>query len=343
MRWLIGAGLIAAFFAFGLAIWLGGAALHPLPLTQPETLQVDRGTTLRPVLQHLARRGLLARPTGLYMFARLTGRTQVRSGEYQLKPGQNGRDVLEMVVNGRVQTATLTVLPGQNRWEIREALAAAGWIDREAFEMLCDDVAFLKAEKIPGPTCEGYLYPETYTFARGIAPRDIFKELFSHYRRAYSRATAQGRGPLNLEERDFVALASIVEKETGAPEERPRIACVFYNRLRAKPMWRLQTDPTVIYAATLEDANFDGNIRRYHLREMDNPYNTYKRIGLPPGPIASPGLDAFEAVANPATCNDFFFVSMNNGRHVFCPDITCHTRAVQKWQVDYFRRKAPSP
>ncbi|RYF05569.1 MAG: endolytic transglycosylase MltG, partial [Deltaproteobacteria bacterium] len=134
-----------------------------------------------------------------------------------------------------------------------------------------------------------------------------------------------------------VTLASIVEKETGAPEERAHIACVFYNRLRARPAWRLETDPTVIYAAILADPHFDGNLKRTHLRDLDSPYNTYRHVGLPPGPIANPGRAALQAVSLPSTCGDFFFVSSNHGRHVFCPDLACHNRAVQRWQIDYFR------
>ena len=144
---------------------------------------------------------------------------------------------------------------------------------------------------------------------------------------------------MNLDDLQFTTLASIVEKETGAAKERPRIACVFYNRMKESPPWRLETDPTVIYAATLADPNFDGNIKRSHLRTFDHPYNTYKRRGLPPGPIASPGRAALEAVKSPSDCGDFFFVSMNNGEHVFCPTYDCHKAAVQKWQIEYFRNK----
>jgi UPF0755 protein len=146
-------------------------------------------------------------------------------------------------------------------------------------------------------------------------------------------------GPLHLESRALVTLASIVEKETGSPQDRGRIACVFYNRLRAKPTWRLDSDPTVIYAATIADPNFDGNLKREHLRGLESPYNTYRITGLPPGPIANPGKAALAAVVQPEECRDFFFVSMNNGQSIFCPTLTCHNEAVKKWQVDYFHQK----
>jgi len=222
---------------------------------------------------------------------------------------------------------------------VRDLLAAQGWVDAPTFERLCDDAAFLGEHGIPGPTCEGYLFPETYTFAREVPATTIFATLFSMFKKELAAATAGGSGPMSLSPRELTTLASIVEKETGAADERPRIACLFYNRLRAKPPWRMETDPTVIYAATLADPSFDGNLKAYHLRQLDNPYNTYKRYGLPPGPIANPGRGAFAAVVHPSECSDFFFVSMNNGRHAFCPTLECHNEQVQKWQIDYFRRK----
>ena len=218
-------------------------------------------------------------------------------------------------------------------------LAQKGWMSGEAFDSLCDSKPFLDSQTIPGPTCEGYIFPETYVFARGVSAEHLFETFFKAYRRAVEAVTASGRGPMDLNEREFITLASIVEKETGAAHERPRIACVFYNRLRAKPAWRLQTDPTVIYAATLENPDFDGNIKRSHLRKMKNPYNTYLNYGLPPGPIASPGQEALDAVRSPANCNDYFFVSKNNGEHLFCPTLTCHNNAVNKWQVEYFKKR----
>ena len=205
------------------------------------------------------------------------------------------------------------------------------------FDGLCDDPTLLERYNVPGPSCEGYLYPETYSFAWGTGPEVVFGAMLAAYRSAFDEISVGAGGPLQLSERELVTLASIVEKETGAAHERPRIACVFYNRLRANPAWRLETDPTVIYAATLLNPNFDGNIKHYHLREMNHPYNTYRVFGLPPGPIASPGRAALMAVFAPTQCSDYFFVSRNNGEHEFCPTLACHTAAVQKWQVNYFR------
>jgi UPF0755 protein len=160
--------------------------------------------------------------------------------------------------------------------------------------------------------------------------------MLDRFDRVVTELTGEGTGPMKLALHELITLASIVEKETGAPEDRAHIACVFYNRLRAHPAWRLDSDPTVIYAAMLKDPGFDGNLKREHLHGLDSPYNTYRVTGLPPGPISNPGRAALNAVVHPDDCKDFFFVSMNNGHSVFCPNLTCHNQAVKKWQVDYF-------
>jgi UPF0755 protein len=131
-----------------------------------------------------------------------------------------------------------------------------------------------------------------------------------------------------------VTLASIVEKETGQPDERPRISCVFHNRLRIH--MPLQTDPTVMYAAMLRTGHWSRNITKADLL-APHPYNTYTTAGLPPGPIANPGAAALEAALRPSVCHDLYFVSRNDGTHVFCPDLACHAAAVRTWQVEYFK------
>ena len=134
-----------------------------------------------------------------------------------------------------------------------------------------------------------------------------------------------------------MTLASIVEKETAQPEERAHVACVYTNRM--KKNWRFGADPTVIYAILLaNDFKWDGKIHKSDL-QRPHPYNTYVVFGLPPGPIASPGVASLKAALHPLTCNDYFFVSKNDRTHVFCPDAACHERNVQKWQVEFFRRQ----
>jgi UPF0755 protein len=159
--------------------------------------------------------------------------------------------------------------------------------------------------------------------------------MVQRFRAAWRQADAQRLPGVTLDEKQAVTLASIIEKETGRPDERPRISCVFHNRLRRG--MRLQTDPTVMYATMLRNGGrWSQNITRADLQAV-HPYNTYMVAGLPPGPIASPGLAALEAAVHPSACDDLFFVSRNDGSHVFCPDLRCHEAAVQRWQVEFFR------
>ncbi len=300
---------------------------------------VERGANLRGVLDNFASDGWIEEPLWTYRALRFEGRGDLRTGTYRIEQGTTLLALIDAIEKGRVVTETLTIVEGSNRWQIREQLEREKWIDGPTFDALCDDQDFLRNLKIPGPNCEGFIFPETYQFARGVSPKFLMTTFLKAWRENIDAVVSGGRGPMNLDDLQFTTLASIVEKETGAAKERPRIACVFYNRMKESPPWRLETDPTVIYAATLADPNFDGNIKRSHLRTFDHPYNTYKRRGLPPGPIASPGRAALEAVKNPSDCSDFFFVSMNNGEHVFCPTYDCHKAAVQKWQIEYFRNK----
>jgi UPF0755 protein len=183
---------------------------------------------------------------------------------------------------------------------------------------------------------EGYLFPDTYSVPRFTCAQ-IMQAMVARFKQAWTQASGQKLPAVKLNELQGVTLASIVEKETGQADERPRISCVFHNRLkRGIP---LGTDPTVIYAVLLEN-NFvwDGNIHKSDLLRP-HPYNTYIIKGLPPGPISNPGQAAMDAAMHPIECTDLFFVSKNDHTHVFCPDLKCHEAAVQKWQVEYFRHK----
>lgn len=317
--------------------WMRTYVVSPGASDAVVMIDVKPGDTLRPILRKLHKRGVLQHPDVLYVWARLSHKTTVRSGEYEIHGEQTPQAILTALVLGQVRLHSIVLPEGLNRFQIRAILTESAWMTALQFDTLCDDQALLLAEGLPGPTCEGYLFPETYKFVKGVAPKIMFATMYAAYKRALAEATAHGFGPMHLSILQFTTLASLVEKETAAAEERPHIACVFYNRLQARPMWRLETDPTVIYAATLQNPHFDGNLRRTHLHGLDSPYNTYRIYGLPKGPIANPGRAALFAVAHPDTCGDYFFVSNNQGRHIFCPTLQCHNTAVKKWQIDYFR------
>jgi UPF0755 protein len=242
-----------------------------------------------------------------------------------LSPTQSPQEILEWISRGRVVTYEVVVPEGFTLAQIAKRLAAEQLADPEAFLAVARDPATAAEIGVEGSTLEGYLFPETYRIPRGLAPEEIARTLVEQFlevwREIEPRAREQG-----FSMREVVTLASIVEKETAAPNERPLIASVFRNRLERG--MRLETDPTVIYG--IED--FDGNLRRRDLENRDNPYNTYRIPGLPPGPIASPGAEALHAVVEPAESDYLYFVSRNDGTHVFSRTYREHARAVDKYQ-----------
>jgi UPF0755 protein len=218
------------------------------------------------------------------------------------------------------------VIPeGWTAAEVAQRLGALGLAEPEAFLAVVHDPASAGTLGVEGKSLEGYLFPETYFLQRGIEAPEIARMLVEQFLAAWRPLEEEARAQ-GMTMREVVTLASIVEKETGAATERPLIASVFRNRLRIG--MRLDSDPTVIYGI----ARFDGNLRRVDLENEQNPYNTYRIAGLPPGPIANPGGDALRAVVRPAQSDYLYFVSRNDGSHEFSRSLQEHARAVQRWQ-----------
>lgn len=264
---------------------------------------------------------------------------KAKAGEYQFDGPLLPDEVLGKLVRGDIKLYRFTVAEGLRADEIAPVVAATGWCPSAEFLKIVRDPASPKKYGVPGPALEGYLFPDTYSLPRGAGCAGIVQAMVGRFRKAWQRADAQRLDNVTLEELQAVTLASIVEKETGRPEERGRISCVFHNRL--KKGMKLQTDPTVVYALLLtHDFQWDHNIHKSDL-SLAHPYNTYHVKGLPPGPIANPGLASLQAALHPASCNDLFFVSRNDRTHVFCPDFKCHEANVRKFQVEYFRKRPP--
>jgi UPF0755 protein len=312
-----------------------------------KVIEVPSGASARQVVRLLARGGALADADLAWRYVRLVKRDPrpMRAGEYAFSGPLLPDEVLERVYRGEVKTYQVTIPEGLRMAEIAGAIEAAGLGRADELAALMRDPALARELGVAAANLEGYLFPDTYTFTRSPSARAVLGAMVGRFREEWRRADAQ-RGPgVSLDERAAVTLASIVEKETGRPDERPRISCVFHNRLRRG--MRLQTDPTVMYATWLRTGRWSQNISKADLL-APHPYNTYTTAGLPPGPIASPGAAALAAALRPAACDDLFFVSRNDGSHVFCPDLACHLAAVREWQVEYFRKakkaaRAPQP
>ncbi len=260
-----------------------------------------------------------------------------KAGEYEFDGAQTPDEVLGKLTRGEVKLYRFTVPEGLRADEIAPIVGATGLCAADEFLRLAREPAQAKRLGVPGSSMEGFLFPDTYSVTRGAGCSGIIGAMVARFQQAWKDAQAQRLPEVKLNELQAVTLASIVEKETGQPGERSRISCVFHNRL--KKGMRLATDPTVIYAVLLEnDFKWDGNIHKADLLRP-HPYNTYKVAGLPPGPISNPGAASLVAALHPMKCNDLFFVSRNDHTTVFCPDYACHERAVQKWQVQFFKHK----
>ena len=326
----------------GFAAYTGWHHYHafadgPMDGIEPgETLVVEQGDSFVAVLGKLRDAGIHdGHDVEWQLLARqldAAGRIQV--GEYALEPGQSPRALLVAMRDGDVLNYRFTIVEGWNIRQVRAALARAEPLVQSTADL--DDAALMAELGHPGQHPEGRFLPETYIYTRGDSDLDVLGRAHDAMARALAEAWAARADALPLETPDeALVLASIIEKETGAPEERARIAGVFVRRLE-KGM-RLQTDPTVIYG--IGDA-YEGDITRAHL-ETDTPYNTYVRAGLPPTPIAMPGEDALRAATRPAAGDELYFVAVGDGsgRHVFSDTLAEHRVAVREYLERYRKRQ----
>jgi len=317
---------LAAVVAIASAL-VAAARLRPLdPQAPMRVFDVRPGASLGSVARELERDGIIRDARALIALARwreLDGR--LRAGEYDVSAAWTPAALLEQLTSGRVRTYAVSIPEGLRIADVAARIEAAGFGSAEAFAAVARDGAFARELGIEAGDLEGYLFPETYRFPRGVEPRVIARALVAQFEAVWAElAERAAASPLSRHE--IVTLASIVEKETGDESERPLIAAVFLNRL--KRGMRLETDPTVIFGIP----DFDGNLRRVHLEDASNPYNTYRIAGLPPGPIASPGRAALEAVLAPADASFLYFVARGDGTHEFSVRYADHVRAVDRYQ-----------
>ena len=298
------------------------------PLSVPQEgvfFTVRKQTSFKTILSDLKKRGLLSSTWELELHGMLTGDARkLKAGEYLLKPGLTYGGLIQTFVKGDVYLARVTVPEGAGVADIGRVLERAGVSDAEKFASMALAPETARELGIPGPSLEGYLFPDTYFFPRNTEPKAVAQRMTGEWRKVFSRYVQRVEEG-NLSVNQVMTLASIVEKETALEEERGLVASVFLNRLRRH--MKLQADPTVIYGVS----GFDGNLTRKHLR-TDTPYNTYTRTGLPPGPIASPGEASIHAVLYPPDTDYLYFVSTNHGAHLFSKTLSQHNRYVRKHQ-----------
>jgi UPF0755 protein len=315
--------LAVIFGAIGFTYW----ANQPITSAEPVIeFTVNQGSTGASSAQQIAAAGVPVNPILFSVLARLTQKSsRIKAGSYELKPNTTPRGLLDQLVRGEFAQESLTIIEGWTFRQMRKAIADAkglkhdttDWSDKEVLARVTGDF------KAP----EGLFFPDTYLFAKGASDMQIYKQ--AHNMMLTHLATAWEKRDITLPYKDAyqaLIMASIVEKETGQKSERAMIAGVFVNRLRLGML--LQTDPTVIYGM---GDKYDGKIRKKDL-ETDTPYNTYTRAGLPPTPIALPGVQSLSAALGPAKTDALYFVSRGDGTSKFSGNLNDHNRAVNQYQ-----------
>ncbi len=289
------------------------------------TVSIPKGASVRQIKTILAENGLVGDDVRFLILARLSGlATRLQAGEFDLTKGNSPLAVLQELSRAKPKQYSLTIPEGRNIFEIADIVAQKGWADKEEFLGLALDPEFTAKQGIKGDSLEGYLFPDTYLLPRSsFGAEKIIAHMLRRFHAVWAELTA-GRADA-LDKEKTVILASVVEKETADPRERPLIAGVFYNRLKIG--MKLQSDPTVVYRVK----NYSGKITRKMLKAA-TPYNTYVVKGLPAGPICNPGKEALEAVLDPEKSDFLYFVSNNAGGHKFSKSLQEHNKAVRKYQ-----------
>ena len=317
----------AIFAAALLAVATGYYVTHPLPLpTLPFEFSLKQGSSLKAAARQLQQEGVLPNDRMFAMLGRLLGKsTQIKAGNYQLEAAVTPLELLNMLTEGKVTQSELSIIEGWTFNQFRAALNANPSIRHDTDQL--SETEILQRIGMSEKHVEGLFFPDTYYFANGASDLALLKRAYqTMQKRLQENWQAREPGlPLDSPYQALI-LASIVEKETGQARDRSMIAGVFTNRLRRGML--LQTDPTVIYGM---GEKFDGNL---HKRDLlaDTPYNTYTRAGLPPTPIALPGLASLQAALHPAKTDAIYFVARGDGSSEFSATLEQHNRAVNKYQ-----------
>ena len=299
-------------------------------------VEIPQGAGSQAIGRALAQAGIVRDEWTFRLAVYLTGTgRELKAGEYRFTGPSSPKDVARRLARGDVYLRPITFPEGLTIKEMSRLFESRGFGTAAAFTKAASNTEAVRAIDPKAEDLEGYLFPETYNLPRRANADGLVAQMTSRFLRVFDEALRREAESQGRTVREVVTLASLVEKETAKAEERPIVAAVYLNRLRIG--MGLQCDPTVIYA--LEKAGkYDGNLTRENLR-FDSPYNTYRYAGLPPGPIAAPGKASIEAVLRPARVDYLYFVSRNDGSHVFATTLAEHNRNVREWQKQFFKDK----
>jgi UPF0755 protein len=334
---------LGILLVLGLLAAVGGWWLHRR-LTTPhrgftgveQFVDLPPGTGVAAIGARLAEAGVVADPLTFRLAAKVSGaERRLQAGEYRFAEAATPLEIVDRLVRGDVFRRSVTFREGLTIQEMAAHFEASGLGPADSFARPAS-AGTAAHDFDPGArTLEGYLFPDTYALPRRVEAAQLIDQMVAGFARAFDQPLQEEAARRGLTVREAVTLASLVEKETAVPAERPLVSAVYHNRLRRG--MPLQCDPTVIYALMLA-GRWTGNLRRADL-QLDSPYNTYRYAGLPPGPIASPGRASLEAAVAPADVPYLYFVSRNDGTHAFASTLAEHNRNVAEWQVRYFREQ----
>jgi UPF0755 protein len=340
VRWIKRALLLVLVLAL-----IGGAALAGLLYKRTgepfkgyegaeQFVTIEPGSNTRVIGQRLIEAGVVRNDVTFRAALWRTGHARsLQAGEFRFDRPMTPAEVIDKIARGDVYNRRITFPEGLSIREMARIYEQQGFGKATAFIEAGRDVSPIRDIDAAATDLEGYLFPETYSLPRDTTAAKLVAMMVARFRQLFTPEMQQAAETLDLTPRQAITLASLVEKETALASERPMVAAVYLNRLKiGMPM---QADPTVIYALQ-RAGRYDGNIRRDDL-QFDSPYNTYRYPGLPPGPIASPGLASLQATVAPATVDYLYFVSRNDGSHVFARTLAEHNENVRQFQVQYFR------
>jgi UPF0755 protein len=331
--------VVLAAIAGGAAYYFGAQRLYA-PYrgytANEQFVDVTSGAGPNTIGQKLIDAGVVSDPLTWRAALWVSGRSRdLQAGEYRFDQPMNALEVVDKIARGDVYRHLVTFREGLTIHEMSVVYEQAGLGPPEDFRKAARNGTLIRDLDPDAGDLEGYLFPDTYSLRRETPASTLVEQMASSFRKVFTPALQDAAKARGLTVRQAVTLASLVEKETAVPGERPMVAAVYLNRHAIRmPM---QADPTVIYAMQ-RAGNYNGNIRKEDL-QIDSPYNTYRYPGLPPGPIAAPGKASLEAAVNPAQVEYLYFVSRNDGSHVFARTLDEHNRNVQEWQVRFFRER----
>ena len=324
---------LAAIVLFLALVWLAVGLYPPSkPPSEKIVLNVEKGMGLSVVARSLKEKGIIRAELPFMISYYLSFSPQkIKAGEYVLSSALRPKDILEIMVKGKVYLHAVTVPEGLTGQEIAPLVLPLLSDGEEGFQAAFQDAGPISSLDREAKNLEGYLFPETYSFPRGISSREAVEAMVSEFKSVFDETRQSKTRAMKATIREIVILASLIEKESSLPEEKRLVSAVFHNRLHLG--MKLDCDPTIIYALK-QEGTYEGRLRKKDI-SLDSPYNTYLHAGLPPGPICNPGKEALEAALNPAPESYLYFVAKNDGSHHFSRTFAEHQNAVKIYQKNF--------